>query len=100
MLLKECTFKCTLKILLAKILMTHDISIKELRAELSSVANRAEHGETFRVIRRSKPSFVIMKIDEEEIGQQWETVIDFTEKGTKTGVSLKAAIKALRSVNC
>ena len=36
--------------------MPKDISIKELRENLSDVADRAEKGETFRVIRRSKPS--------------------------------------------
>ena len=79
--------------------MANDISIKELRKQLSNVADRAEQGETFRVIRRSKPSFVIMKIDEDDLGHVWETVIDFTEDGKKTGVPLKAALKALRTLN-
>lgn len=79
--------------------MPHDITIKELRENLADFADRVEKGESFRVIRRSKPSFILMNITEEEHDPQWETVIDFTDGGRKTGVPLEAALKTLRKIS-
>ena len=78
--------------------MSKDISIKELRQRLSEIASNAEKGETYRVIRRSKPSFAIMKIDGERADDEWETVVDFTEGGKKTGVPLSKVLKTLRKL--
>ena len=80
--------------------MLKDISIKELRENLASVADRVEKGESFRVIRRSKPSFFIMKIDEDASGsgQEWETLVDFTDEGAKEGVALEDAIQLMRRI--
>lgn len=76
--------------------MSKDISIKELRQNLSRVADRVEKGESFRVIRRSKPAFIIMKIDAEMPEEQWETVVDFTDGGKTKGVSPEEALKEMR----
>lgn len=79
--------------------MSHDISIKEFREKLAEIADRVEEGETFRVIRRSKPAFVVMKITDDDDGAPWETVIDFTENGTSEGVPIKEALKVLKKIN-
>lgn len=76
--------------------MTHDISIKELRMNLSDVADRAEKGETFRVIRRSKPSFVIMKVDTDAEDGKWDTVVDFTDDEKTAGMFIKDVMKLLK----
>lgn len=76
--------------------MPKDISIKELRANLATYADRVESGETFRVIRHSKPSFVLMKIGVEEEG--WETVVDFTDGGKTTGMPVKDVVKIIRKI--
>jgi antitoxin (DNA-binding transcriptional repressor) of toxin-antitoxin stability system len=79
--------------------MPKDISIKQLRENLADIADQVERGETFRVIRRSKPSFMIMNIDadvSEEDG--WETVVDFTEGGKKRGMPVKDVIKILKKL--
>lgn len=78
--------------------MPKDISIKELREQLSDIADRAERGESFRVIRRSKPSFIIMKIDTDVSEEGWETVVDFTDGGKKKGAPLETVLKALRKM--
>lgn len=75
--------------------MPRDISIKELRQNLSRVADRVEKGESFRVIRRSRPAFIIMKIDAEMPEEQWETVVDFTDGGRTKGVPLEDVLKAM-----
>lgn len=79
--------------------MFKDISIKELRAKLAEIADRAENGEAFRVIRRSKPSFIIMHIDDEDPTEQWETVIDFTEGGKTEGARGEDVLKALKALD-
>lgn len=78
--------------------MVKDLSIKELREQLSDVADRAERGESFRIIRRSKPSFIIMKVDAEVPEEGWETVVDFTDGGKKKGVPLNLVLKELKKM--
>ena len=78
--------------------MPKDISIKELREHLSDVADRAERGETFRVIRRSKPSFIIMRIDDDDSDEGWETVVDFTDGGKRKGVSAEEVLKEFKKL--
>lgn len=79
--------------------MFKDISIKELRANLAGIATRAENGEAFRVIRRSKPSFIIMHIDDEVSDERWQTVVDFTEGGKVEGAPIEDVITALESMD-
>lgn len=76
--------------------MYKDISIKDLREHLSDVADQVEKGEKFRVIRRSKPSFLLMSIDAEEAG--WETVVDFTDGGKTKGMHAKDVLKLIRKL--
>lgn len=78
--------------------MPKDISIKELREKLSNVADRAEKGETFRVIRRSKPSFFIMSIDLDDSEDGWETVVDFTDGGKRRGMPAKDVLKIIKKI--
>jgi antitoxin (DNA-binding transcriptional repressor) of toxin-antitoxin stability system len=76
-----------------------DMSIKELRQQLADVADRAEQGETFRIIRRSKPSFIIMKVDAEMPEEGWETVVDFTEGGKTVGMPAKDVVKMMKKMH-
>ena len=78
--------------------MPKDISIKELRTNLSDYADRAERGETFRVIRHSKPSFIIMKIDVEAPEEGWETVVDFTDGGKTEGMPIEDVVKVIKKI--
>lgn len=78
--------------------MPKDISIKELRASLSEIADRVERGESYRVIRRSKPSFYLVKIDTELPEEGWETVVDFTEGGKTNGVPIEEVLKEMKKL--
>jgi prevent-host-death family protein len=44
--------------------MSRTINAKQLRAELSEIARRAQRGERFTVLYRSRPAFQIVPIDE------------------------------------
>ena len=65
-----------------------DISIRDLRQNLATVADKVDAGEQFEVYRRSKPAFKIVPVDT-PIDDEWETVIDFTEGGKADGVCIE-----------
>lgn len=74
----------------------HILGLKELRENMQKYASRVEKGESFIVVKKSKPLFKISSIDEDN--ELWETVVDFT-KINKNGVSAKEVLKALRQLN-
>lgn len=53
------------------------IGLKELRENMQKYASRVKRGESFTVVKKSKPLFKISSVDEDE--GLWETVIDFTK---------------------
>lgn len=71
--------------------MENIIGLKEFRAEVPEIINKVGNGESFVVIRRSKPVFKVSPVNEEE---GWETVIDFT-KIKKGGVDIKDIMNRL-----
>jgi len=73
----------------------HILGLKELRENMEKYASRVKKGESFIVVKRSKPIFKIVPSESEE---QWETVVDFT-KINKSGVPAKEVLKALRQLN-
>jgi len=109
--------------------MAKDISMKDFRVRLAEIADRVSKGEVFRVIRRSKPVFFVVKITDdapietatelerairpegdsheralsldeiEEENEDWETVVDFTDGGTKTGIATKEVLDILRKID-
>ena len=78
--------------------MDDTISIKNLRENLSDVADKAENGKCFTVVRRSKLSFKIVPFTS-DADEKWETVVDFTEGGKKSGVKIDDALKVLKKMN-
>lgn len=109
--------------------MAKDIPIKEFRGKLAEMADRVERGEIFRVMRRSKPSFLVLKItsafspsllarlerelqeerktEERALGtpalieeeQEWETCVDFTDGGKEEGMEANAVLRLLRKID-
>jgi len=73
--------------------MDNLVNLKELRENLSKYESRIARGDSFLVMKRSKPIFRISPVDEGD----WETVIDFT-KIRKGGVTLDEALKALKKI--
>ena len=71
------------------------LGLKELRENMQKYASRVEEGESFIVVRKSKPVFKMVPPESEE---QWETIADFT-KINKNGVPAKEVLKALRKLN-
>lgn len=69
--------------------MEHIINLKQFRQNVSEYAERTKKGESFIVLKRSKPLFKLTPIDD-----TWEEVIDFT-KLKKGGVSIDDVLKRL-----
>ncbi len=60
------------------------IGLKELGANTEKYINATKRGDSFVVVRRSRPIFKISPVED---GGEWETVVDFT-KFRKGGVSI------------
>lgn len=73
--------------------MDNIVNLKELRENMAKYAKRVEKGDSFIVIKRSKPLFRISPINEEG----WETVIDFTQF-KKEGISANELLERLKSL--
>ena len=71
------------------------ISIKDFRKTLADVADAVEKGETFTIMRRSRPAFVVKPFEEDE-EFNWKTAIDFTENGKKKGIRASQLLEALK----
>ena len=71
---------------------THILGLKELRENMQKYASRIEKGESFIIVKKSKPLFKISSLDENE--ELWETVIDFT-KIRKGGILAKELLAKL-----
>ena len=74
------------------------VNVKELRENLDTYIEATRKGRSFTVIRRSKPVFRIVPVDEWGDEGTWETVADFTKVNPK-GISLDDAIASLRRVH-
>lgn len=72
------------------------ISIKDLRHNLSAVADRVLAGEVLTVFRHSQPAFKIVPADS-VLDDAWEAVIDFTDGDQREGEALDLVIKALEN---
>lgn len=73
--------------------MPNIIGVKELRENLSVYTDQVRRGKSFTVVRRSKPLFMMVPINEDD-GGNWERVADFT-KINKNGVDAREVLKYL-----
>ncbi len=67
------------------------VGVKDLRQNLEKYINKVSMGESFTVVRRSKPVFKITPTEDESL---WEPVINFT-KIKRGGVSVKELLLRL-----
>ncbi|OGY64490.1 MAG: hypothetical protein A3I24_03930 [Candidatus Harrisonbacteria bacterium RIFCSPLOWO2_02_FULL_41_13b] len=74
--------------------MTKIAGLKELRENTESYIKSIQKGDSFVIVRRSKPVFKITPISEED--EIWEDVVDFT-KIKKGGLPLKEALVKVHS---
>ena len=71
--------------------MAHIIGLKEFRENTGEYEKRVARGESFLVLKRSRPVFKLVSPNHDEI---WEEVIDFT-KVKKGGVDIDDIISRL-----
>jgi len=71
------------------------VGLKELRQDMSRYIARVDRGESFTVVRRSRPVFKIAPVESEEM---WETVVDFT-KFRKGGMPIGELMKRLERLS-
>lgn len=74
--------------------MDNVIGLKDLRENLGRYEKKIQAGQSFIVMKRSKPIFTIGPVDTEE----WETVIDFT-KFRKNGIPIDELIQRLKRLD-
>lgn len=74
------------------------IGLKDLRENTESYIAAVEKGRSFTVVRRSKPIFKLVPVDEWGDEGEWETIIDFT-KIRKGGVPAEIVLEHLRRLN-
>jgi prevent-host-death family protein len=70
------------------------VGLKELRENIETYIRRVRKGDSFTVVRRSKPVFRISSPDE-DAEEFWESVVDFT-KIRKGGVPAEEVLASLR----
>jgi len=73
--------------------MLNIIGLKELRQNMPQYVQRVQKGQSFIVVKQSKPLFKISPL-EQDVDEQWEEVIDFT-KINKGGVKLAEVLARL-----
>ncbi len=73
------------------------IGFKELRENADLYINAVEKGRTFTIIRRSKPIFKMVPVDEWGDEGVWEDVINFENKKGR-GIKADALLKILQKM--
>ena len=76
---------------LTQIIMENIIGLKELRQNMPIFTKNVQRGQSYIVVKQSKPLFKIVPLAEEG---QWEEVIDFTAV-KKGGVKLEELLARL-----
>lgn len=71
------------------------VGLKELRTNMDRYVSRIGRGESFTVLRRSRPVFRLTPVDDDENG--WETIVDFT-KIQKGGVPMEDVQRAIKKL--
>jgi prevent-host-death family protein len=78
---------------------TNIVGLKELRNNIENYINKVNKGQSFTIVRRSKPIFNITPVDEwGDIGV-WKTIVDFTKfkKGGVRAEEVLASLKRLKA---
>jgi prevent-host-death family protein len=78
--------------------MVKIIGLKELRENTESYITQIRKGKSFVVVRRSKPIFRVIPVDQWGDEGIWENPIDF-KKIKKGGVPIDEILAALQRVN-
>lgn len=71
------------------------IGLKDLRENTQKYISQVEKGKSFTIVRRSRPIFKIVPVDEWGDEGEWNTVVDFT-KIRPGGVPAEEIVASLR----
>jgi len=77
--------------------MSSIIGFKDLRLNADKYINAVGKGKAFTVVRRSRPIFKMIPVDEWGDEGVWETVVDFRKINPK-GVPATDVLKALKKL--
>lgn len=78
-----------------KIGKTNIVGLKELRENMDAYITQVGKGKSFTVVRRSRPVFKVVPVDEWGDEGHWETLVDFSDmKGG--GMPAEELLKLLR----
>ena len=73
------------------------VGLKDLRQNMASYAQKVKKGQSFVVLKQSKPLFRISPVDIWGDEGEWETIVDFT-KINKDGVEINKVLSALKKM--
>ena len=75
----------------------HLIGLRELRENTARYIAAVDRGQSFTVLRHSRPVFKVVPVDEWGDEGMWETVADFTKINPR-GVSIDDALSVLKKI--
>lgn len=78
--------------------MENLVGLKELRQNMDSYVRKVQKGQSFVVLKQSKPLFRIVPLDIWGDEGEWETLIDFT-KIRKGGIAAEELLKRLKALD-
>ena len=78
--------------------MTKIIGLKDLRLNTGKYVSAVEKGRTFTVVRRSRPIFKMMPVDEWGDEGVWKTLVDFRDK-KGNGIKAEDLLKMLKKID-
>jgi prevent-host-death family protein len=78
-----------------KTIKSNIVGFKELRENADKYIDAVEKGRTFTIVRRSKPIFKMVPVDEYGDEGTWETIADFRDKNGK-GIKMQDFSKMLK----
>ncbi|MCF7833747.1 MAG: type II toxin-antitoxin system prevent-host-death family antitoxin [Candidatus Pacebacteria bacterium] len=75
------------------------IGFKDLRENADKYINAIAKGKSFTVVRRSKPIFKIVPVDEWGDEGEWDSLVDFTKLSKKSkGILAEEVLESLKRI--
>ncbi len=78
--------------------MSSIIGLKDLRLNTGKYVSAIEKGRSFTVVRRSRPIFKMMPVDEWGDEGVWKTLVDFRDKNGN-GINARDLLKMLNKID-
>jgi prevent-host-death family protein len=72
------------------------IGLKELRENMATYVREVDKGRSFTVVRKSRPIFKVVPVDEWGDDGKWTTLLDFSKQG---GIEVRKLLAMMRKVD-